>query len=89
MVLSDPERNFRVLLSEGVTNAELFILNRQGELIFHAASSEIPIAIPVLTWDGKSNGKWVPTGIYVVVIMLRNSVYGFEEKEVGSLTVLD
>lgn len=89
MILEDTERDFRVLLSEGVTDAELFILNRQGELIFHAATSEIPIATPVLTWDGKSNGKWVPTGTYVVVIMLRNSVYGFEEKEIGSLTVLD
>ncbi|SFB47093.1 hypothetical protein SAMN04489723_1127 [Algoriphagus aquimarinus] len=89
MVLEDTERDFRVLLSEGVTDAELFILNRQGELIFHAATGEIPIATPVLRWDGKLNGKWVPTGTYVVVIILRNSVYGFEEKEIGSLTVLD
>ncbi|MEB2784818.1 hypothetical protein [Algoriphagus persicinus] len=89
MILGNPAKDFRVLMSEGVTEAELFILNRQGELIHHTATKDIPLEMPVLTWDGKAFGKYVPTGNYVVVIVLRNPRYGLEEKETAPLLVLD
>lgn len=89
MILGNPEKDFRVLMSEGVTEAELFVLNRQGQLIHHASTKEIPLETPVLNWDGKTNGRYIPTGTYVVVIMLRNPLYGLEEKEIGSLLILD
>lgn len=89
MILGNPDKDFRVLMSEGVTEAELFILNRQGELIHHTSSTDIPLELPTLIWDGKTNGVYVPTGNYVVVIMVRNALYGLEEKEIGSLLVLD
>ncbi|SMP28593.1 hypothetical protein SAMN06265367_10622 [Algoriphagus winogradskyi] len=89
MILGNPDKDFRVLMSEGVTEAELFILNRQGELIHHSSTTDIPMEEPILNWDGKVNGVYVPTGNYVVTIMVRNALYGLEEKEIGSLLVLD
>ncbi|MEB2774450.1 hypothetical protein SYJ56_03985 [Algoriphagus sp. D3-2-R+10] len=89
MILGDPEKNFRVLVSEGITEAELFILNRQGELIYHTSTNDIPLEVPILTWDGKASGEYVPTGNYVVVIILRNALYGLEEKETVPLLVID
>tara|TARA_R110002012_G_scaffold317476_1_gene533894 strand:+ start:30886 stop:33606 length:2721 start_codon:yes stop_codon:yes gene_type:complete len=88
MILGNPNKDFRVLMSEGISKAELFILNRQGELIYHNLATDIPVETPILSWDGKSNGKYVPTGSYLVVIMLRNSVYGTEEKQTRTLQVL-
>jgi hypothetical protein len=89
MILGDPNKDFRVLMSEGVTEAELFILNRQGELIYHTSTTDIPLETPVLNWDGKAQGQFVMTGTYVAVIILRNPTYGLEEKEIVSLLVLD
>ncbi len=88
MVLGDPERDFRVLASEGVTDAEIFITNRQGALIHHQRTSEIPVASPFLNWDGRSNGSYVPIGTYAVIIILRNTEFGFEEKLTISLLVI-
>jgi hypothetical protein len=89
MILGNPEKDFRVLLSEGITEAELFIINRQGELIYYTSVNDIPMEQPILTWDGKSQGKYVLPGNYVIVIMLRNPLYGLEEKEIGTLLVLN
>lgn len=89
MILGSPDKDFRVLMSEGVTEAELFILTRQGELIHHASTNDIPLEAPVLNWDGKTDGKYVPSGTYVVVIVLRNPLYGLEEKITGSILVLE
>ncbi|PZX50145.1 hypothetical protein LV85_02761 [Algoriphagus chordae] len=88
MIIGNPDKDFRVIISEGITEAELFILNRQGELIYHSATNDIPLEEPVLSWDGRSDGKYVPTGTYAVVIVLRNPLYGLDEKERGSLLVL-
>lgn len=88
MVLGNPNKDFRVVMSDGITEAELFVLNRQGQLIYHASNKDIPVETPVLTWDGKSNGRYVPTGNYVVVIILRNSAYSLEEKKTGTLLIL-
>lgn len=89
MILKNPDKDFRILISEGISEAELFILNRQGDLIYYASTNDIKIEVPVLNWDGKAHGKYVPTGDYVVVIIVRNPLYGIEEKLVRSLLVLD
>ncbi|MEN2284189.1 hypothetical protein AAGF08_18745 [Algoriphagus sp. SE2] len=89
MVLGDPAKDFRVILSEGVSEAELFILNRQGSLIHHDIATEIAIESPILLWDGNVEGGTIPSGTYVVVILLRNDEYGFEEKVTGSLLVIE
>jgi hypothetical protein len=89
MVLSDSERDFRVLVSEGVSEAEVFIYNRQGALIFFDRMTEIPVATPILRWDGTYQGQHVPNGTYAVVLILRNTTYGFEEKLTNSLLVIN
>ncbi|HCH45511.1 MAG: hypothetical protein CL554_19595 [Algoriphagus sp.] len=90
MVLNDSNRDFRVLVSQGVTEAEVFIYNRTGELIFHSFINEIPIEKPILNWDGRTlQGSKVPLGTYAVVLALRNKIYGFEEKITSSLFVIE
>lgn len=89
LVLGDPSRNFQVTLSEGVTEAELFILNRQGTLIHYEKAAEIPFGEPFLQWDGTSGGKFIPSGTYVVVLAVSNPLYDYEEKITTSLLVLE
>lgn len=89
LVLGDPSRNFQVTLSEGVTEAELFVLNRQGTLIHYEKAAEIPFGEPFLQWDGTSGGKFIPSGTYVVVLAVSNPLYDYEEKITTSLLVLE
>lgn len=89
MILGDNERDFEVRVSEGITELELFILNRQGALVHYQKSEEIPIEEAFLKWDGKYNGTFIPTGTYVVVLIARNPLYGFEQKITSSLLVLE
>ena len=91
IILDDPARDFRVLVSEGVMEADLYIFNRQGALIHFEQTNEISPAIPILVWDGKFAGtrKSIPSGTYVVVLILRNFIYGFEERITSSLLVID
>lgn len=89
MILDDPKRNFEVRVTEGIAEVQLFILNRQGSLIHHDQSEEIPFGEAFLKWDGKVNGANIPTGTYVIVLIGKNSLYQFEEKITGSLLVLE
>ena len=89
MILGNSSRNFGVMLSEDITEAEVYISTRQGELIYHATTDEIAFGVPVLTWDGIVNRKYVATGNYVVVLFMRNPLLGLEIKETGSLLVID
>lgn len=89
LVLGDPDRDFRVLVSEGVTDAEVFIHNRQGALVHHSEALEIDSETPILRWQGDYQGQKIIPGTYAVVLILRNSEYGFEEKVTSSLLVLD
>lgn len=89
MVLGDLERNFEVRVSEGITEVELFIINRQGALIHYQKSEEIPFGEAFLEWDGTTKGEYIPSGTYVVVLIGRNPLYEFEEKITSSLLVLE
>ncbi len=88
MVLGDPTRNFRVIVDEGVNEVELFILTRQGELIHYGLANQFEPRSPLFRWDGTVRGKQIPLGTYVVVIKLKNTNYGFEEKITSSLVVI-
>jgi hypothetical protein len=78
------------MVSEGVTEAELFIYNRIGELVYHEESKEIPVESPFFNWSGTTiRGEKVPIGTLTVVLFLRNPIYGFEEKLIGSLLVIE
>lgn len=89
MVLDDPSRNFEVRVSKGITEAELFIINRQGALIHHEKSTEIPFGEAFLKWDGRVSGVNIPLGTYVVILIGKNPLYQYEEKIIGSLLVID
>ena len=89
MVLGDPSKNFQVYLSEGVTEAELFIFNRGGTLIHFEKALEIPFEQAFLKWDGVSFGKLIPVGTYVVKLRVRNPLYDYEEVITSSLLVIE
>lgn len=89
MVLGDPLRNFEVFLSEGVTEAELFIFNRQGNLIHHEKAIEIPYEQAFLKWDGISFGKMIPLGTYIILLKVSNPLYDYKEKITSSLLVIE
>ena len=89
MILGDPDRDFRVNVSEGVSEAELYVINSNGELIHHDVETEISFNAPVLIWNGKVGGSPVPQGTYAIVLILKNPSYGLEEKVSGSFLVLE
>jgi len=88
MVLGDPTRDFRVLVNQGVEKVEIFILNRQGELIHYDLAAQFEPRSPLFKWDGTVRGNQIPLGTYVVVIQLKNITYGFEDKITSSLLVI-
>ncbi|GMQ25085.1 hypothetical protein Aoki45_17670 [Algoriphagus sp. oki45] len=89
MVLGDSSRNFEVFLSEGVTEAELYIFNRGGNLIHFEKALEIPYEQAFLKWDGVSFGRLIPLGTYVVKLKVRNPLYDYEEVITSSLLVIE
>ncbi len=89
MVLGDPERGFEIRVSEGITEAELFVINRQGALVHYGKTTEVSFGAPILKWDGTNNGTTVLPGTYVVVLVGRNPSFQFEEKITGFLQVLE
>lgn len=89
MILGDPERDFRLTVSEGVSQAELYVINSNGELIHQAATSDVSFQTPILIWDGTVGGKSVPQGTYAIIVILKNPEYGLEEKVTGSFLVLE
>ncbi len=49
-----------------IPNAEVFVYNRWGELVFHTKNL---LANP---WDGTSDGKQLPTDSYHYILNLHN-----------------
>ncbi|MDR7129226.1 hypothetical protein J2X69_001561 [Algoriphagus sp. 4150] len=88
MILGDPARDFRVTVSEGVSEAELYVFNSTGELIHHDVETEISFLSPILIWDGVETGRSVPQGTYAIVLILKNE-FDLNEKVTGSLLVLE
>lgn len=89
MELENPFKDFRVMVSQEVKEAELFITNRQGELIFYSLESDISYESSILHWDGRINGKNAPLGNYSILLILKNPTFGIEQKVTGSLLIMD
>jgi len=89
MQLDNPVKDFTVVVSQEVMEAELFIMNRQGELIYHGLQKDVLANTAILFWDGRVNGKNSILGTYSVVVILRNPAYGVEQKITGTLLILD
>lgn len=89
MVLGGSERDFRVLVSEGVNEVEVYIFNRQGALIHFKSLIELQFETPILNWDGRHQGQYAPNCSYAVVLILRNTIYGVTENRISSLLVIN
>jgi hypothetical protein len=89
MVLGDSDRDFSVIVSEGVNEVEVHIINRQGLLIHFESLKEVQFKVPILNWDGRYRGQYVANGSYAVVLILRNTAYGVEEKLISSIVVIN
>lgn len=89
MILGDPNRALEITVNIGITNAELFIINRQGALVHHQQAQDIAFEGIIFEWDGTSNGNYIVPGTYAVILIGRNANYGFEQKITGSLLVIE
>ena len=89
MILGDPSRTFEAWINQGLTEAELYIYNRQGELVHYQRMVENPSEGPVFRWHGEAFGKSVLPGTYAVVLKVGNPTYGFSTKLTQSLLVIE
>ncbi len=89
MILGDRSRPFEAWINEGITDAEVFIINRQGELIHYEKMVERPKDGPVFHWDGMTQGRSALPGTYAVVLQVSNPTYGFSEKITQALLVIE
>jgi hypothetical protein len=89
MILGDPQKNFQVRVSEGITSVQLFIINGEGSLIYYDQSVEIPLGKAFLKWDGKIKSANIPSGTYVIMLIGKKPLYQFKEKTTGLILVLE
>lgn len=88
MVLEDPSRNFILYANEYIDEIEVFIYNRWGELIFYCEQDTMEPNKPFCPWDGKVNGKLVPTGTYVAVVRFTSRAQNLTQTETKSITII-
>ncbi|WP_087939305.1 T9SS type B sorting domain-containing protein [Algoriphagus faecimaris] len=88
VVLNDPNRNFILYANEYIDEAEVFIFNRWGELIFHCEHENLEPAQPFCPWDGQYNGNFVPNGTYAVVVRFTSRDQNKTEQITSALTVI-
>lgn len=69
------------LLSEGITDYEMQIFNRWGQLVYHSTRNDSP------GWDGTYSGTEQPLGVYIYTIHARFA-NGEEQQYRGNLTLL-
>lgn len=88
VVLGDESRNFVIYANEYIDEAEVFVFNRWGELIFHCSHENLEPAQPFCPWDGQVNGKLVPNGTYAVVVKFTSRDQNLTEQQVKAITII-
>ena len=88
MVLNDPNRLFEIWVNDAVDLAQLWIHNRQGELIYHCEGKNVQSRLAFCQWEGTINGKYIPVGNYTVTLKIESSRFGLVKKISQNLTVL-
>lgn len=88
MVLNDPDRIFEIFVNDAVDFAQLWIHNRQGELIYFCEGRNVQSRLAFCQWDGMKNGKYIPVGNYTMTLWIRSSRFELEKKISQNLTVL-
>ncbi|HSJ68978.1 MAG TPA: hypothetical protein VK921_14940 [Anditalea sp.] len=68
MIPGDLDRDFRVYANPAISEVEVFIFNKLGELIFHCQSENMSEANAMCIWDGYVNGTKLMIGTYPVTI---------------------
>ncbi len=89
MVLSDPERLFHIFVNDPVEEAQIWIHNRQGNLLYFCELYEIEPRVPFCQWDGTYRGQPVTAGTYTVTIQYRSDRFDLHEKITRGLVVIE
>ena len=88
VVLNDPSRNFILYANEYIDEAEVFVFNRWGELIFYCEHQNLEPAQPFCPWDGVVNGKFVPNGTYAIVVRFTSVDQNKTEQITKAITII-
>jgi hypothetical protein len=88
MILGDSTRNFILYANEYIDDAEVFIFNRWGELIFYCTHENISPGTPFCPWDGMVNGKFVQLGTYAVKVKFTSQNQNKTESITKAITIL-
>ena len=89
MTPSNPNKRFEVYTNDFVSDLEVFIFNRWGELIFYCEQKNINGEIKVCQWDGTVGGKFVPIGVYPVVVKYRSQRQNVTNSITKSIVVIE
>ncbi len=87
MDLNDPNKLFEVWVNDAVDLAQLWIHNRQGELVYFCEGKNVQSRLAFCQWEGIKNGKYIPTGNYIVTMKIQSSRFGIEKKISQNLMV--
>lgn len=88
MVLTDSNKLFEVWVNDAVELSQLWIHNRQGELIYYCENRNVQSRMAFCQWDGLKNGRSIPVGNYTVTLKIESSRFGLVKKISQNLTVL-
>ncbi|MEX0884517.1 MAG: hypothetical protein WDZ72_13690 [Cyclobacteriaceae bacterium] len=89
LVLGDPQRNFKVYADPEIEWIEIYIFNRNGEMIFHCQSNNPDATFPVCQWDGLLNGRKIIPGTYPIRINYKSEALGVDKVEKKSILIID
>jgi hypothetical protein len=89
MNLSDVNKHFEVYVNDAVEKAQIWIHNRNGELIHFCENNEIQSRVAFCQWDGLVRGKEIPVGSYTVTLRIISTRFGLEQKFIQNLVVFD
>lgn len=89
MTPSNPNKRFAVYTNDFVSELEVFIFNRWGQLIFYCQQANINGEINVCQWDGTVDGTYVPSGVYPVVVRFRSQRQNVTNSITKSIVVIE
>lgn len=89
MELRNPNKQFEVYVNDAVEQAEIWIHNRNGQLVHYCQGQSVQSRVVFCPWDGTVNGKFVPLGSYTATFVIKSNRFGLEKKFVQKLVILD
>lgn len=81
LIPGNPQKDFRIFADPNITEVEVFIFNRSGELIFHCQSPNSPDTSPICIWDGMLNGRKLLVGTYPIIVKYRSTKLDLNNEE--------